>query len=54
MTNKEIKIIEYILDKHLTTKEQKKKKDIIIKDIKKVLDEEIELTIPVNNNIIKR
>lgn len=54
MTNKEIKVIEYILDKHLTTKDEKKKKDIIIEDIKKVLEEEIELTIPINNKIIKR
>ena len=54
MTNKEIKVIQYILDKHLTTIAEKKKKDIIIKDIKEVLEEEVELVVPVNNHIIKR
>lgn len=54
MTHKEIKTIEYILDKYLTTKNEEKKKKDIINDIKKILEEEIELVVPVNNHIIKR
>ena len=54
MTNKELKVVEYILDRHLTTKDEVKKKDLIINDIKKVLEEEIEVVVPINNKIIKR